>query len=81
MPAVNLRLTDEQHAALVREAATNGRSLQREIVHRCFRAAVEPRVTARPVARLDVDAEDRSVKARILAAASTGSEVKTDFKK
>jgi hypothetical protein len=41
MPAITLRLTDEQHATLVREAAANSRSVQREIVHRCFRSTSE----------------------------------------
>ena len=36
MPSVNLRLTDEQHARLVEDAAANERSLQREIIHQLF---------------------------------------------
>jgi hypothetical protein len=37
MPSVNFRMTDEQHAALVADAAANDRSIQREIAHRVFR--------------------------------------------
>ena len=37
MPNLNLRLSGEEHEALVAAAAANGRSLQREIVWRLFR--------------------------------------------
>jgi len=36
MPGLTLRLTDEQHAQLEREAALNRRSLQGEIIYRLF---------------------------------------------
>jgi len=42
MPNVTLRLSDEQHAELTAAAERNDRSLQREIVHRLFRAGPEP---------------------------------------
>lgn len=36
MPSINLRLTDEQHADLLEAARRENRSLQREIIYRCF---------------------------------------------
>lgn len=38
MPAINLRLSEEEHRALVGSAARSGRSLQRQIVFMLFGA-------------------------------------------
>jgi hypothetical protein len=40
MPSVNLRLTGEQHRVLAESAASQQRSLQREIIFRLFGGAV-----------------------------------------
>lgn len=40
MPAINLRLTDEQHQLLVDAAHSHRRSLQKEIVERLFGVAL-----------------------------------------
>jgi Arc-like DNA binding domain len=41
MPGVTVRLTPEQHEQLAREAKTNHRSLQGEILHRLFPPQVQ----------------------------------------
>ena len=71
MPNINLRLSDDEHAALVRAATGNRRSLQKEIISRLF-----PRresVPARAPSRVEADAQPRDVQARTI-------DVKPDFK-
>lgn len=41
MRRVTLRLSEEQHTALTREAAENARSLHGEAVHRLFREPIQ----------------------------------------
>ena len=68
MPAVNLRLTDSQHAELVNAAKASRRSLQGEIIFRLF-----DRMPTHSGAgeMIQADAVDRGVEARTLDAKLT----------
>lgn len=46
MPKLNLRLTEDQHAELTRAAEAADRSLQAEVISRCFQDARWPALAA-----------------------------------
>jgi hypothetical protein len=73
MPNINLRLTDEQHAALERWAKDGHRSLQKEIIWRLF---VDP--AFRRTNTVISDAQPRDVPTRTIV---PDREAKPDFGK
>lgn len=69
MPSVNVRLSEEQHAELVKAGQRENRSLQREIIFRLFSGSgagpsgVDQKVEP-PAPGVNADAESRDVRAR-----------------
>lgn len=53
MPKISLRTTDEQHHDLVTAAKRNHRSLNNEILHRCFPPSILVRDNEGAIAELD----------------------------
>jgi hypothetical protein len=85
---VNLRLSDAQHAELVKAGQLENRSLQREIIHRLFHqgsgaglSGVDQGGSKRPPVEppapgVQADSQARDVQARTIVP----GEIKSDFK-